>query len=188
MIRINLLPAREAKRRIVLRRQLQLTALLLGCAFVLVFMVARSQGKVKEARGAELARIDREIASLNHIIKEVDAFKAKRDLLQKQIEVVHGLKQGQARPAPLLDELSRSLPEKVWLDQVQERGNGLQITGKSLNGNVGIAAFMENMGHSPWFGTAELVESKSEMFRDRRVVSFTVTVPITVPKSKGATT
>lgn len=188
MIRINLLPAREARRRIVLRRQLQLTALLLGCTLVLVFMAVRSQGKVKEARLAELARIDGEIASLNHIVKEVEAFKAKGDLLQKQIEVVNGLKQGQARPAPLLDELSRSLPEKVWLEQVEERGNGVQITGKSLNGNVGIAALMENMGRSPWFGTAELVESKSEIFRDRPVVSFTVTVPITVPKSKRATT
>ena len=188
MIRINLLPAREAKRRIVLRRQLQLTALLLGCTFVLVLMVARSQGQIKTARVMELERIDREIDSLNHIVKEVEAFKAKRDLLQKQIEVVHGLKQGQGRPAPLLDELSRGLPEKVWLEQVQERGNSLQIVGKSLNGNVGIAAFMENIGRSPWFGTAELVESKSEMFRDRPVVSFTVTVPITVPKSKRATT
>ena len=188
MIRINLLPAREAKRRIILRRQLQLTVLLLGCTLVMVLVVARGQSKVKATHVAELGRIDGEIAALNHIVKEVEAFQAKRDVLQKQIEVVHGLKQGQRRPAPLLDELSRSLPENVWLEEVQERGNGVQITGKSLNGNVGIAAFMENMGRSPWFGTAELVESKSEIFRERAVVSFTLTVPITVPKSKRATT
>jgi hypothetical protein len=56
-----------------------------------------------------------------------------------------------------------------------------------LNGNIGIATFMENMGTSSWFGTAELVESKAEIFLNRPVVSFTLTVPIRKPKSEQAT-
>ncbi len=86
-----------------------------------------------------------------------------------------------------IDALSRSLPEQVWVVGIQETGPGMRITGKSLNGNVGIATFMENMGNSPWFGTAELVESKSEIFLKRSVVSFTLTVPILKPKSERAT-
>lgn len=70
---------------------------------------------------------------------------------------------------------------------IHEKGKGMRITGKSLNGNVGIATFMENMGNSPWFGTAELVESKSEVFLNRPVVSFTLTVPIRKPKIERAT-
>ena len=72
--------------------------------------------------------------------------------------------------------------------KIEEKGKGMRITGKSLNGNVGIATFMENMSNSPWFGTAELVESKSEEFLNRPVVSFTVTVPVKKPKSEQATT
>jgi Tfp pilus assembly protein PilN len=86
-----------------------------------------------------------------------------------------------------LDALSRSLPEKVWVISIQEQDKGMRITGKSLNGNVGIAAFMENIGSSSWFGTAELIESKTEMFLDRQVVSFTLTVPFEKPKSEQAT-
>jgi type IV pilus assembly protein PilN len=188
MIRINLLPAREAKRRIVLRNQLQLTVFLLLLLGVGLGAMTLSQRQKRAALEQELARVETEIASLENIVKEVEVFQTRKDQLQRQIEVVTNLKKNQRRPALLMDALSRSLPEQVWLMQVQERDTGLQITGKSLNGNIGIAAFMENMGRSPWFGTAELVESKSEVFLNRPVVSFTVTVPLTMLKTEQATT
>jgi type IV pilus assembly protein PilN len=188
MIRINLLPAREAKRRIVLRNQLQLAVLLLLLLVVGLGAITLSQSQKRAELEQELVRVETEIASLETIVKEVEVFEARKDQLQRQIEVVTNLKKNQRRPALLMDALSRSLPDQVWLMQVQERGADMQITGKSLNGNVGIAAFMENLGRSPWFGTAELVESKSEVFLNRPVVSFTVTVPLTMPKTKQATT
>lgn len=188
MIRINLLPAREAKRRIVLRNQIQVTILALLLLGAGLDWIAMSQGEQRAVLAKELHRIENEIASLESLVKEVEAFQVRKEQLQKQIEVVGGLKENQRRPALVLDALSQSLPEQVWLIKVQEQGTGFKISGKSLNGNVGIATLMENMSRSPWFGTAELVESKSEIFRDRPVVSFTVTVPIIMPKAKQATT
>ena len=187
MIRINLLPAREAKRRIVLRNQIQLAVLALCLTVSGLAYAAITQREERAARVRELDRVKAEIMALESIVKEVEAFQARRELLEKQIEVIGGLKRNQRRPAERLDALSNSLPEKVWLARVDEKGNRLQITGKSLNGNVGIATFMENMSRSPWFGTAELVESKSEVFLNRPVVSFTITVPMTQPKTKQAT-
>lgn len=187
MIRINLLPAHEVKQRFILRTQMAVAVVLVvgtvaGCVWVMYL-----QGQERAERMAALSRVEAEIASLENIVKEVDAFKLKRNQLQKQIEVVDGLKRNQRRPAPILDALSDSLPSQVWLLNIQEKGKGMRITGKSLNGNIGIATFMENMGNSPWFGTAELVESKSETFLNRPVVSFTLTVPIRKPKSRRAT-
>jgi Tfp pilus assembly protein PilN len=101
--------------------------------------------------------------------------------------VITALRTNQHRPAPVLDALSDSLPEQVWLLKVNETGSSLQITGNSLNGMVGIATFMDNLERSPWFGNAELIESKSEALAERTVVSFTLTVPITVPKPPQAT-
>ncbi len=188
MIRINLLPAREAKRRIVLRNQIQLAVLLLLLVGAGLGWITMLQFQEKSGLEADLRRIEDEIASLESIVKEVEAFQVRKDQLQRQIEVVTNLKTNQRRPSILMDALSQSLPEQVWLVRIEEKGNGVQIIGKSLNGNVGIAAFMENMSRSPWLGTAELVESKSETFLNRPVVSFTVTVPMTKPKTKQATT
>ncbi len=188
MIRINLLPAHEVKQLFILRTQMTVSVMLIAVTIVGCVWVMYKQGQEKANRMRALSQVEAEIASLENIVKEVDAFKIKRNQLQKQIEVVDGLKQNQRRPAPVLDALSRSLPDQVWLMSIQEKGSGMRITGKSLNGNVGIATFMENMGNSSWFGTAELVESKSEVFLNRPVVSFTVTVPIKKPRSEQATT
>lgn len=187
MIRINLLPAREAKRRIELRNQLQVGCLLLVLAVAGGIWLTYSQNQIKAARVAELGRIEAEIASLESLVKEVNAFQRRSDQLRKQVEVITALRTKQQRPAPVLDALSDSLPEQVWLVKVHETGNSLHITGNSLNGMVGIAAFMDNLGRSLWFGNAELIESKSETLLERTVVSFTLTVPMKTPKQQQAT-
>jgi type IV pilus assembly protein PilN len=187
MIRINLLPAHEVKQRLLLRSQVAVAMMLVVVSAIGCVWVMSLQGREKSGRLADLEQVEKEIASLESIVKEVQAFKTKRNQLNKQIEVVGGLKLNQRRPAPILDALSRSLPEQVWVISIQEQGTGIRITGKSLNGNVGIATFMENMGSSPWFGTAELIESKTELFLDRQVVSFTLTVPFEKPKSEQST-
>jgi type IV pilus assembly protein PilN len=187
MIRINLLPAREAKRRVELRNQLQVAILLLVLAVAAGVWLTYTQNQTKAARVAELRRIEAEIASLDRLVKEVNAFQRRKELLHKQVEVITALRTNQQRPAPVLDALSDSLPEQVWLLKVNEAGNSLQITGNSLNGMVGIAAFMDNLERSPWFGNAELIESKSDALAERTVVSFTLTVPITAPKPAPVT-
>jgi Tfp pilus assembly protein PilN len=78
------------------------------------------------------------------------------------------------------------LPEQVWLEAIQETGPTLKITGKSLNGNPGVADFMKNIERSPFFGTAGLVESKSEMLLNRPVMTFTITVPVVPKKTQAA--
>jgi hypothetical protein len=55
-----------------------------------------------------------------------------------------------------------------------------------LNGNPGVADFMKNIERSPFFGTAGLVESKSEMLLNRPVMTFTITVPVVPKKTQAA--
>ena len=185
MIRINLLLVREVKQRLELRRQLQVACALLIIAVGIGGWVFYEQGRTRAARVHELDRLQAELKALEKIVKEVEQFQKQVRVLEKQIEVIGNLKTGQRLPAPLLDEISRRLPEQVWLEAIQETGPTLKITGKSLNGNPGVADFMKNIERSPFFGTAGLVESKSEMLLNRPVMSFTITVPV-VPKMTQA--
>jgi Tfp pilus assembly protein PilN len=139
-----------------------------------------------EARQQELAGIEEEIKRLQAVIKEVQKFETKKALLDKKVGAIEDIKIKQRRPARLLDEISRSLPEQMWLVSVRDTGGGLQINGKSFD-NVGIAAFMENLERSPSFGNVELVESKSELLQGKQVVAFTVVVHVAVSKKKEAT-
>ena len=185
MIRVNLLPERQATRRILLRTQLELAILALVLTGAGAGWLWIGQGREHQAKAEQLARVEAEIASLESLIKEVEDFKTRSATLRKQIEVIGSLEKSQRRPAPVLDALSQSLPQQVWLEKTREVGSLLHITGKSLNGMVGIATFMENMGRSPWFGTAEIVEAKSATIANREVKTFTIKVPLTRPKKQA---
>lgn len=189
MIRINLLPAREAKRRQELRRQLQIGALALVLAVgagVWGYMV---QNQELELRKQDVARLDTEIKRLEEIIKEVRKYENQKSLMEKKVGAIEDIKLSQRRPARLLDEISASLPEKMWLLSIKDvGGGGLQIIGRSFD-NVDIAAFMENLERLPSFGSVELVESKSELVQGRSVVAFTVVARLSAAnvKKKEAT-
>jgi type IV pilus assembly protein PilN len=186
MIRINLLPAREVRRRVELRHQIQVAIVAVLAVVGGGVWAYTTQNSELEARQRELAVIEEEIKRLEEIIKEVQKFEAKKAQMEKKVGAIEDIKLKQSRPARLLEEISRSLPDQMWLLAIKDAGGALQITGKSFD-NVGIAAFMENLERSPSFGTVELIESKSELLQGRQVVAFTVVARIAVSKKKEAT-
>ncbi len=193
MIRINLLPAREARRRLVLRRQLQVAVVVVVAAIgggVWGYMAQNSnleahqqelQVSYEQAEALKLGVGEEEVKRLEEVIKEVQQFETKQAALDKKVGAIEDIKTTQRRPARLLADISRSLPEQVWLVSIKETATGIQISGKSFD-HVGIAAFMENLERSPSFGNVELVESKSELLQGRQVLAFTVVARVTAVK------
>jgi len=186
MIRINLLPAREARRRGEVRHQLYVAAFTMVVVLGAAVWGYMAQNSELAARQQELAGIEEEIKRLNQVIKEVEKFETKKAQLDKKVGAIEDIKTNQRRPASMLDEISRSLPDQMWLVSIKDTGTGLQISGKSFD-NVGIAAFMENLERSSSFGSVELIESKSELLQGRQVVAFTVVARAAVSKKKEAT-
>ncbi|MBM3224816.1 MAG: hypothetical protein FJZ47_13565 [Candidatus Tectomicrobia bacterium] len=180
MIRINLLPAREARRRVELRHQLQLAVVVLFAALGGGAWGYMAQQNELAARQQELAGIEEEIKRLEAVIKEVQKFETQKSVMEKKVSAIEDIKLKQRRPARVLDEISRNLPDQMWLTSIKDAGGGLQIVGKSFD-NVGIAAFMENLERSPAFGSVELIESKSELLQGRQVVTFTVVARLGSP-------
>jgi Tfp pilus assembly protein PilN len=172
MIRINLLPVQRG--RIALRRQLTLAVVLILAAVAGGAWFYDVQSRELTAKRQELQRLEAELQRLEPIIKEVKEFETRKALLVQKVEVIGGLQTTQRRPARLLDEISRRLPEQVWLVQVRETEQAWTIVGKSFD-NVGIASFMENLEGSRLFTNVGLVESKTELLQGLEVKAFTVT-------------
>lgn len=183
MIRINLLPAREAKRRLEVRHQLQALVVVLVLTLGAGVWGYTLQNAAIEQRQQEVARLDAEVKRLEEVIKEVRKFENQKSVMEKKVTAIEEIKLSQRRPARLLDEISASLPDKMWLQSIKDAGGGLQIVGKSFD-NVDIAAFMENLERSPSFSSVELVESKAELVQGRPVVAFTVIARIGAPNAK----
>lgn len=91
-----------------------------------------------------------EAAKLESIIKEVEEYQKRKDSLQTRIDLINQLKQNQKGPVRIMDQISRDLPDLVWLDQMTLDKGQVTLAGRGLNPNA-IALFIENIKNDPFF-------------------------------------
>ena len=82
-----------------------------------------------------------EAQKLEAIIKEVDDYQKRKDSLQQRIDLINQLKQNQKGPVRIMDQISRDLPDLVWLDTLKVVSGEITLTGRGLNTNA-IATFI----------------------------------------------
>jgi Tfp pilus assembly protein PilN len=98
-------------------------------------------------------RIERD--ELKPYIEKVEELEAKRALLKRKVEVINELKQQQHGPVRIMDEVSRALPELVWLTQLKMSGNNLTLVGDAMDENA-VANYYSNLDSSPFFEEPEV--------------------------------
>ena len=91
-----------------------------------------------------------EAQKLESIIQEVERYQRRKDSLQQRIDLINKLKQNQKGPVRILDQVSRDLPDLVWIDSMDIRGGRISLSGRGLNPNA-IALFIENVKNDPYF-------------------------------------
>jgi len=162
MIRVNLLPLKEAQRAMGRRRQASLALLSLAVAFLVMLIPYLMQGRSLAGLDREIAQLNTDIAKLNSQAAEVRDLEKKRVELQAKLRVIDDLKQKRVGPAHILDNLGGATPEKLWLVDSSEAGGQATITGMALD-NQTIAEFMRRLQTSKYFYDVDLVEtSQSE--------------------------
>ena len=168
MIRVNLLPHREEKRK---RRQQQflvlavlagVVGLLIASAvwFLLDRQVADQQQNVAYMKG-EIAKLDKQIEEIQKIREETASLLAKK-------QVVEALQSNRSEPVQLLDQLLRQLPEGVYLKAVKQQGAKVNILGYAQS-NARVSTLMRNLGASPYLENPELVEIRAVDNPDKKV-------------------
>ena len=149
MIRINLLPIRAQKRKDNVRKQ----GVFLVVYFVLLIAVVTgihlSLMSEADAKRKKIEGQKKEIVRLDQIIKEVQNYKAKLADLTDKLNTVVGLEQSQRGPARVFKELASTMPEKLWIEKMTDRGGFLTLEGYAIDQQT-IAEFMmklENNGN-----------------------------------------
>jgi len=113
---------------------------------------------------------DRELERLAEIRKKGEEFKKQKELLSKKIELITELKKRQALPVHILDQVSRNLPDFVWLDQMTATKNQITINGKATTYNA-VTKFYNNLSRSGLFEGVTL----GRTFETADGVSFSMT-------------
>jgi type IV pilus assembly protein PilN len=158
LIRINLLTeARAAAARkkgpalptgAKLNNLLLIGGLALGLIYIgTMFLVLTSKRRHLDD---EIGKAREEVSRLKSIIDEVKGYEDKKKSLEEKIALINGLKTNQKGPVRLMDEVSKALPDLVWLTDMQVQGDQLTLKGKTLSPNA-VATYLENLKKSPYF-------------------------------------
>ena len=158
MIRINLLTearAAAAKKKgpalptgAKLNNILLIGGLALGLIYIgTMFLVLSSKRRHLDE---EIGKAREEVARLKSIIDEVKGYEDKKRSLEEKIALINSLKTNQKGPVRLMDEVSKALPDLVWLTEMQMQGDQLTLKGKTLSPNA-VATYLENLKKSPYF-------------------------------------
>jgi Tfp pilus assembly protein PilN len=167
MIRINLLGAERQRSRKApafdITRQLTL-----ACSVILVITAGGigwwywSMTQTSARLDEEIAAAQRETARLRTVLAEVQRFEDRRAQLQQRVALIEQLRSGQSVPVQLLDHVSRSLPEMLWLTSFEQKGTAVTIQGRSTT-LIGLSDFVGNLaGTSLLKKPIEIIDSQVE--------------------------
>ena len=180
MIRINLLPHREEKRK---RRQQQF-GVLAGLAAVIGLVVAGGVwfflDQQESQQRANVTYMKSEIDKLDKQIEEIRKIREETASLLAKKQVVEGLQSNRSEPVQLLDQLLRQLPEGVYLKSIRQSGPKVNVVGYAQS-NARVSTLMRNLGASPYLENPELVEIKAVAAPDKsgsRVNEFNMNISI----------
>ena len=155
MIRINLLPIREARKKADLQQVGLMLGLTAGGAIALVVLFHLSLLHQISSSHARVDSMKQQIDAFKPQLAQVEQFRARKADIERKLGVIHDLDRARSGPVHMLDELSSHTPERLWLTSLEAVPTGLTLQGMSLDTEV-VATFMKSLEDSPYFRDVEL--------------------------------
>jgi type IV pilus assembly protein PilN len=161
MIRINLLPHREARREQRKREFVTLAAMVALAGAAVAMAVGFGINSKIDAQNRRNQFIQAENAKLDEQIKEIATLRAEIDALRARQEAVEALQSNRRIPVHLLDELVHNTPEGIYLKTLSQNDRRLAVVGYAQT-NEHVAEFLRNLaGRTRWMEKPELTEIKA---------------------------
>lgn len=192
MIRINLLAVERerAKRRIVIppahRVTLAASVILLGTLLGVgwwFWSLHQHSVRVDE----DIAKAELETQQLRSVLAQVQKFEARKAQLQQRVSLIEQLRKGQSAPVHVLDEISRSLPDRLWLTDMVQVGSDFTMGGMATS-LTALSDFVANLESTKWFKKpVEILDSQVQTDpKAGDLVKFQVKAVFTDPDAQPA--
>lgn len=171
MIRINLLPHREEKRKA--RRQqfyglLGMVSVLAGLIVFLGYSIISSYISEQEAKNDFLKK---EIAVLDKQIDQIKRLREQTQALLARKQVIESLQRDRAEAVRLLSEMTKQMPEGVYIRTMKQDGIRISLSGYAQS-SARVSTLMRNIEASPWLEKPQLIEIKAVVVDKRRLNEF----------------
>ena len=191
MIRINLIAAeRTAKKKPALQTGQKMV---IGCSLILIMSISfiawrfvtlsRESAKLD----AEIAAAQQETMRLRSIIQQVQQFEQRKAQLQQRVTLIEQLRKSQTGPVHMLDQVSLALPQMLWLTELKQLGNDVQIDGKCTT-PISVSEFVSNLEASGYFKRSiEILSTQVEAASGStpELIKFSIKATFQTPDAKG---
>lgn len=107
----------------------------------------------------EKVALNEELAALKVKVKEVENYEKNKKSYEEKIGIIEQLRKNQTGPVHLLDELSRGLPDRVWLTSLVEQAGRVDLEGRAVT-NAEIVEYISNLKASQHIKEVQLIESR----------------------------
>jgi type IV pilus assembly protein PilN len=175
MIRINLLPHRELKRK-ARQQQVAISAgfvfavslLIIWAGYDVINRKIETQNDRNQFLNKHIAILDQQIAEIRDIKNQTQELLSRKDIVEtlqgNRTEVVH-----------LLDQLARQLPDGVYLKSIKQNGQNVNLNGYAQS-NAWVSTLMKNLESSRWLEKPVLIEIKAVNVNNIRQNEFNLNV------------
>ena len=191
MIRINLLavdrgPINKKTRRTAVTAAQRVT---IGAALILLgtvvgvgwwFWSLRATGNKLDD---DIAQAEKEANQLRSVLAQVQKFETRKAQLQQRVTLIEQLRRGQTAPVHILDEVSKAVPDRLWLISMLQRGADFTIDGRTTT-LTGLSDFVSNLEASPWFKKpVEILDSAVDQGPNGDLVRFSIRATMQNPEA-----
>ena len=184
MIRINLLPWREARRKAHNLQFYVLMGMVAGLAASIILLVhgyyatrLSTQTERNKFLTDENAKLDKEIDEIKKLKEEIQALLSRK-------QVIETLQADRAQTVYLLEQLVRQTPDGVYLKSIRQTGSKVNLSGYAQS-NARVSTLMRNLEASPYLENPDLVEIKVATINNKRLSEFIMNVSIRRQQSES---
>jgi type IV pilus assembly protein PilN len=187
MIRINLLKpeTKDIKEttgapggpEVAVKKQPKLGSLIFLLLIVALGAVLYIQRQAFSREEELLATAKAEKSKLQYVTAKLEEQKKLKASLERKINLINDLRSQQDTAVRIMDQLSRSLPDWVWLTEVTFDSKGLQIKGKALSNNL-IADYMTSLESGPVLANVALITSTQKKSQRNEYLEFSLSAAL----------
>jgi type IV pilus assembly protein PilN len=174
MPRINLLPWREQERKVRRREFMVAAGAAVFAAGVFVLGGKLVYSSWTDAQIEKNNLLKKEIVKLDAQIADIQDLENRKQRLVARMEIIERLQRKRPEIVHLFDEFVKTVPEGVYLTQIKENGNKLEIHGIAQS-STRVSTFMRNIDGSMWMDNPQLQVVESAQNSPTGGSSFTLT-------------
>ncbi|MGW8325351.1 MAG: PilN domain-containing protein [Desulfobacterales bacterium] len=164
MIRINLLPYRESRKKESILRQINIFLAVFFIVFVILVFYSIWLGNKIEDLNTKIKNTKRLLTQAETQAKKVDQIKNELEKLGHKIDVIKNIEMNRRAPVLLLENMTKMVAEadsdnkpvkRLWFTDFEESGGKVNIKGIALD-NKTIADFMSRLEDSKLYTNVNL--------------------------------